>query len=112
MKGGFALIGFVLLLSSVLTLSHALLRSASIYPSMELSWLIRVGSALILYGLVFAFYSYLLKYYDISVLFPAYTACSLIGVFFTGVFYFGEELSFYKIIGVVILMVGAILITM
>lgn len=106
MKNNFSLIGFALLLSAVLTLSHALLRSAAAYPTMEFGWILRIGPALFLYGLVFLGYTFLLKYYDVSVLYPVYTALSIIGVFLIGIFYFGEEISPYKIMGLVLLLVG------
>jgi multidrug transporter EmrE-like cation transporter len=110
MKINLALIAFIVIISSILTLSHALLRSASAYPLMELSWFTRVFIALFLYGVVFVIYAVLLRHYELSILFPLYTAFSLIGVFLVGVIYFEEHLSSIKIIGAIIILIGSILI--
>lgn len=112
MKNIYPLLGFALLLSGVLTASHVLLRASAAYTVMEFPWFMRVGSALFLYALVFIVYAVLLKYFDISVLYPVYTAFSIIGVFFAGVFFFGEEFSLYKAGGVLFLILGVKLITM
>ena len=106
MKGTLALIGAALLLSIVLTLSHALLRAAALYAPLALPWLVRVGLALFLYGLVFGAYTLLLKYFDISQLYPIYTALSIIGVSMVGIGYFGENLSLPKIVGMIALLLG------
>jgi len=106
MKSAWALVGSALILSVVLTLSHALLRSAAAHTSMELPWFIRVGAALFLYGLVFLAYTVLLKYFDISILYPVYTALSIMGVSLVGIVYFGESLTLYKMLGMTVLLVG------
>lgn len=106
MKSAWALVGSALILSVVLTLSHALLRSAAAHTPMELPWFIRVGAALFLYGLVFFAYTVLLKYFDISILYPVYTALSIMGVSLVGIAYFGESLTLYKMLGMSILLVG------
>ena len=106
MKGALALIGSALLLSIVLTLSHALLRAAALYAPLALPWLVRVGMALVLYGMVFGVYTLLLKYFDISQLYPIYTALSIIGVTMVGIAYFGENLSLPKIVGMIALLLG------
>lgn len=106
MKNNIALVGFAILLSAALTLSHGLLRSASSYPSLEYDWAVRIAPALFLYGLVFFLYTVLLRYYNISILYPVYTALSILGVSLIGVLYFGEDFSLYKIIGMIFLLIG------
>jgi multidrug transporter EmrE-like cation transporter len=106
MKSAWGLVCSALLLSVVLTFSHALLRAAAAYTMLELPWIIRAATALFLYGLVFFAYTVLLKYYDISLLYPIYTALSIIGVSLVGVAYFGESLSLYKILGMTLLLMG------
>jgi len=106
MKSAWALVCFALILSVVLTLSHALLRSAAAQTPMELPWFIRVATALFLYGLVFLAYTVLLKYFDISILYPVYTALSIMGVSLVGIVYFGESLTLYKMLGMAVLLVG------
>jgi multidrug transporter EmrE-like cation transporter len=112
MKGAWGLIFFALLLSVVLTCSHALLRAASVYTTMGLPWIIRVATALFLYGLVFFAYTVLLKYYDISLLYPVYTALSIIGVTMVGIIFFGENFSLYKVLGLTLLIMGIGLISL
>lgn len=94
------------MLAGVLVFSHALLRSAATLPSMELSWWIRVGFALFLYAVVFAVYAVLLRYFDISLLYPIYTGLSILGVSLVGVCFFGESLSIYKMLGLLMLLIG------
>lgn len=110
MRNNLYLFGFAFSLAAVLTLSHALLRSATAYSTMDFPWIVRVGCALFLYALVFFAYTFLLKNYNVSILYPLYTALSIGGVFFMGVFYFGEDFSFYKIVGLLFLIVGIALI--
>lgn len=98
-------------LAAVLTLSHGLLRMAAAFTPMEYPWAIRVGGALFLYALVFFVYTHLLKYFDISALYPIYTALSVIGVALMGVAFFGEHVSAAKVIGGVLLVIGITLIT-
>jgi multidrug transporter EmrE-like cation transporter len=111
MKATWSLLWAALALSIVLTLSHALLRAASAFEPLEAPWIVRVGIGLFLYGLVFISYTFLLKHFDISVLYPSYTALSIIGVSLVGVAYFGESLSFSKILGLLFLLVGISLLT-
>lgn len=95
----------------MLTLSHALMRGAAAFVPLESPWIFRVAIALFLYGMVFFIYLMSLKYFDISVLYPTYTALSIIGVSMVGIFYFGESFSLYKIIGLSLLLLGILLIS-
>ena len=97
-------------LAAVLTVSHGLLRAAAALPPMGYPWAIRVGAALLLYTVVFLIYTYLLRYFDISSLYPVYTAFSMIGVVVMGMVFFDEYISVPKVIGVALLLVGIILI--
>lgn len=97
-------------LAATLTLSHGLLRAAAAFPPMEYPWTIRVGGALFLYALVFVVYTRLLQFFDISALYPIYTALSVIGVIVMGVVFFGEQASITKVIGGAFLLFGIALI--
>lgn len=111
MKSSAALVAFSLLLASVLTLSHILLRAAAVYSPLEIPWLLRVGAALFLYAVVFFVYTTLLRRFDVSSLYPIYTALSVIGVFLAGVLFFNENITIYKVIGVILLVIGVKLIS-
>lgn len=87
-------------------MSHALLRASSSHPPMELGWILRVGGALLLYAAVFFSYAIILKYFDLSVLYPTYTALSILGVFLVGVLYFGEQFTIAKFLGMIAIIVG------
>lgn len=102
----FKLILVALALATALTASHALLRAGASHPIFTLSWIIRVGCALALYGGVFFAYSIILKYFDLSVLYPTYSAFSILGVFLVGVFYFGEGFTLQKAMGVIAISIG------
>ncbi len=106
MKNTLLLIIAACSLAAVLTLSHALLRAAATQTPMEYPWAIRVGTSLFLYGSVFFVYTMLLRHFDISVLYPIYTALSIIGVSLVGITFFGETLTVAKICGVILLVVG------
>lgn len=112
MKTTWGLLCSALALSLVLTLSHALLRAATAYPPLDAPWLTRVGFALFLYALVFFAYAMLLKYFDISILFPVYTALSIAGVSIVGIFYFGEALSLSKVLGLCTLLAGVTILSL
>lgn len=112
MKNTWVLLCAALALSLVLTLSHALLRAAAAYSLLEAPWSVRVGFALFLYALVFFAYATLLKYFDISILFPVYTALSIVGVSMVGILYFGEVFSLSKILGLCALLVGVALVSL
>jgi small multidrug resistance pump len=112
MKNILALLTSALLLSVVLTLSHALLRAAALYTPFALPWFIRVAPALLLYGVVFIVYTFLLKYFYISLLYPIYTAISIIGVSLVGIAYFGESFTYSKLIGMTFLLLGISLISL
>ncbi|WP_460824575.1 hypothetical protein [Massilia solisilvae] len=93
-------------LATVLTMSHALLRASSSHPPFELGWMLRVGTALLLYAAVFFAYSIILKYFALSVLYPTYTSLSILGVFLVGVLYFGEQFTMTKLAGMVAIILG------
>lgn len=97
-------------LAATLTLSHGLLRAASEFTIMETAWAIRVVMALLLYAIVFFVYTYLLKYFDLSKLYPIYTALSVIGVSAVGMVFFGESAAATKFLGGLFLVVGIVLI--
>lgn len=93
-------------LASTLTASHALLRASASLPAFAPGWLLRVGSALLLYAAVFMAYSLVLKYFALSVLYPAYTSLSILGVFVVGVLHFGEQITAAKLAGLIAIIAG------
>lgn len=92
---------FSVLLSFILAISHTLLKSSAIHSFLSIKWFAFVFSSMLLYFAVFIMYSILLKHFELSKLYPLYTALSVILVMLSGVYFFGEELSPFKIIGAV-----------
>ncbi len=97
-------------LAAILTSSHALLKSAADNPVMSQPWLIKMFISIALYGIVFFLYAFALKFFELSVIYPIYTALSILGVFFVGAFYFQEALSIKKAIGLILLIFSIFLI--
>jgi hypothetical protein len=64
-------------LAATLAVSHGLLRSAALLDTglWSPAYLWRVGGALALYGLVFAVYTYLLRWFELSLLYPFTPGC-------------------------------------
>ena len=112
MKSTLLLILSAFALALTLTSSHALLRSAAAFAPMGGPWIIRTGAALFLYALVFFVYSALLRHFDISTLYPLYTALSIIGVSVLGMALFGESVTSSKIVGLALMTAGIALISM
>jgi multidrug transporter EmrE-like cation transporter len=106
MKGPWMSIGFALILAILLTISHSLLRAAAAYTPFETPWILKVGFALFLYGLVFFAYTFLLRYFNLSTLYPVYTALSIAGVCLAGIGLYGESFTVLKGIGLVLLVIG------
>ncbi len=102
-----------LALALVLATSHALLRSAATLGSgsWTVAYLWRVSLALVLYGVVFGAYTYLLRWFDLSLLYPLYTGMSVVFVVATGILYFSEPLSLHRGIGVVLVIAGIYFLT-
>jgi multidrug transporter EmrE-like cation transporter len=98
-------------LATVLTISHALLRASSGGPTTELASLWKVFLALFLYALVFFCYTWLLRHFQISSLYPVYTGLSIVGVALTGILYFGETWSPNKIGGIALVIFGVWLVS-
>lgn len=98
-------------LAILLTLSHVLLKSAAKFPFFSQPWLINIFLSISLYGIVFFLYAFTLKYFEVSVIYPIYTALSIIGVALMGFFYFHEVLNMKKILGLILLIVSIVLIS-
>ena len=111
--GSWAALLASLALAATLALSHALLRSAALLDvgRWEFPYLWRIGAALALYGAVFASYAWLLRLFELSLLYPLYTGLSVVLVFATGIVFFSEAVSLPKIAGVVLVIVGVGLIS-
>ena len=110
------LIGNALGLSLALTLSHALMKSAStrfgdsILESVMKTWHL-VGAALSIYMLIFFYYLYILKHLNLNQLYPIYTGLSICAVFTVGVVYFNETASPAQIAGCALIAVGVLLVS-
>ena len=63
-----------------------------------------------LYGAVFIIYTFSLKFFEVSAIYPIYTAISIIGVYLLGVTYFNEIINAKKIIGMILLIISIALI--
>lgn len=100
-----------ILLATILTLSHALMRAAASHSPFGMDWLIRMGTALALYAAVFFFYSFLLRTLALSVLYPTYTSLSMVGVFLVGAIYFNESITAQKLMGLAAVLVGVVLLS-
>ena len=98
-----------LALAATLTFSHILLKSASVDANFSGIWLLKLSISIALYVIVFLFYSFALRHFNISTLYPIYTALSILGVFFAGILLFNEVLTLQKTIGLVLLLVSIFL---
>ena len=102
-------------LSLLLALSHGILRwiagqrSVS-YWSMLVEYWIWFALALSIYGIVFLYYTYVLRTVGIALLYPVYTGLSIILVFLVGVFYFNESVSVAQIAGCLLIVLGVVLV--
>ena len=100
-----------LLLATLLTFSHGLLKWVSIQKSnthLELIieyWWVYVTS-IGLYVFIFFYYAYILKSTPISMLYPIYTGLSIISVFLMGVVIFNEPVTAKQIIGCIFILTG------
>jgi small multidrug resistance pump len=101
------------LLAAALALSHGLLRAAALLdpgaPMFAHAW--RIGAALVLYGLIFAVYTYLLRWFELSLIYPLYTGLSVVLVFLTGVYFFAETMTPQRAGGMALIVLGVALIS-
>lgn len=96
-------------LAITLTCSHILLKSASSNANFSEIWILKISASIALYAIVFLFYSFALRYFSISTLYPIYTALSILGVFFSGILLFNEILTVQKTIGLALLLLSIFL---
>ena len=105
-----------LLLATLLTLSHGLLKWVASHTSknyiqtlLEYWWVI--GLAISVYVFIFFYYAYVLRTVDIAILYPIYTGLSIIFVFLMGIYFFGESTSTWQLLGCGLIMSGIILVS-
>jgi small multidrug resistance pump len=105
------------LLSSVLALTHAIMRTIGgrsgqkgLLDMLLSNWFLFLV-AVSLYGFVFIYYTAALRYQKLALLYPLYTGLSVILVFAAGVLYFGETVSSIQITGCILLIFGIFLIS-
>ena len=103
------------LLALLLSSSHLLLKH--VYTNQHDSWAAmlkveypKIGLALTIYGFVFAYYIWALKYFPISLLYPIYTGLSVSFIAMAGYYFYAEPLSLYQIAGITFILVGVVLI--
>lgn len=105
-----------LLLASLLTLSHGLLkwvsshRHGSYLQSLAEYWW-AVGLAISLYVFIFFYYIYVLRSIPIGYLYPVYTGLSIVFVFLMSAWYFGEPTSTSQLLGSALILAGVVLVT-
>jgi multidrug transporter EmrE-like cation transporter len=104
--GAVSLLLWSVALALTLTSSHILLRSSATLSQLSPAWLWRVGLAACIYFVVFLIYGWLIRTFEMSALYPLYTALSLVGVFLAGILFFGESLTPFKGIGLSLLLLG------
>lgn len=110
--GGF--VGNSVILATLLALSHGTLKWVSAQPHegfFELLWHYwwQIGLALSVYGFLFFYYFYILRWFDIAVLYSVYTGLAILFVALLGVFHFGEQLSTLQMIGCALIVGGVVL---
>lgn len=103
-----------LLLAVMLSFSHALLKWLSVQNAeSHLQLLLRhwwiLGLAIGIYVLIFLYYTYVLSYASISILYPVYTGLSILFVFLIGVVYFKEPYSGQHLLGCLLVVLGIFL---
>lgn len=71
--------------------------------ALHLSLLFPLGGALILYFVVFLLYAHALRRLELSLLYPSYTALSILFTYIAGVIIFREQVSVRAVIGCILL---------
>lgn len=103
------------LLASLLALSHGVLKwvalqaKGGLWDLISEFWPYLAGAATI-YFFIFVYYTQLLRHTDLNVLYPIYTALSILLVFTMGWLYFGEPVTTLKIIGGILIISGVFLV--
>ncbi len=104
--GSAGLLAWSLALAATLSTSHALLKMSATREAVDLAYVLQVASALSLYGVVFAVYSWLLRKYELGALYPTYTGLSVIAVVLIGSLFFDERLTSSRLLGMVTIAIG------
>jgi len=94
--------------AQVLFKIFALSRSSS--AGIHLAQLFPLGGALILYFAVFLLYAHALRRLELSLLYPSYTAMSILLTYVAGIVIFREHISIRAVIGCILLFVALYLI--
>ena len=69
-----------------------------------------VGLALMIYGFLFGYYLWILRWVPLSTLYPAYTGLSVALVMLLGVFYFNEPAGSREWLGLGLIVAGVLMI--
>jgi len=104
-----------LFLATLLATSHSLMKWAALRVNesgpqayIEHWWV--VGLALTIYGFLFGYYIWVLRWVPLSTLYPAYTGLSVVLVMLVGVLYFSESAGARAWLGAALIVVGVLLI--
>ena len=105
-------LGFAL----VLAVSNALMKVVSLSPEESIveAYAANYGKlfvAVSIYFAVFCAYPFALRFFPMSIIFPAYTGMSVFLVMLTGAWYFNEPVSPLQYVGAGLLVAGVALIT-
>jgi len=103
-----------LFLSTLLAVTHTLLKwvatqGESGYLATLLAHWYFVALALALYGFIFFYYVFILKFTSISLLYPVYTGMSILFVLIAGRLFFDEQLAGLQQLGAVLVVFGIVL---
>lgn len=103
-----------LLLAALLTLAQVLFKLFAVTsktgPLLAMSKLAPLAGALTIYFVVFFLYAYLLRKYELALLYPTYTGLSVLLTFGAGVLLFREQVTLRMLVGCALLVIAVFLI--
>ncbi len=105
-----------LCLALMLGVSHALMKVISMSPEQSIvdAYIANFGklaAALAIYFGLFCIYPFILRFFPMSIIFPAYTGFSIFVVMLAGALFFEEPVNSLQYLGAVLLVTGIALIT-
>jgi multidrug transporter EmrE-like cation transporter len=103
-------LGLALLLTGAQVLFKIFATSRGARPGPELQQLVPLFGALALYVIVFVLYAQALRKLELSLLYPTYTALSVLLTYFAGIVLFREQLTLRALAGCLLLVAAIYLI--
>lgn len=115
MTGGFGVLLHAIILASALAISHSLLKFAAAKDHPTFLALVHgewayIATALVLYGFIFGYYLAILRFTNLSFIYPVYTGLSVLAVVLTGRLVFDESFSAIQWIGALFIIFGVIIV--